>query len=655
MSNTADPGAGLQPDDSEALDWNTPIDEVLRRVEAFREAPMPLQSLRVAGERLYQAEVWEGAMRAFMWACTLSKNDADDFQRLGVSAVLAGNTDLARFAFGRVIELNPAGEDAYAHLIEIATRNRDAAEVREVALQRMAALGARQAFYADLVERLLMLGDIDEAYRLACQAVSMPSASAHQFQLHAILALRRGHLAEAAQSAEHMCRMDPADVSGAMLGAEVAFQRNQPQVAAQILQRAVAAGVTDAAVYRMLSGALSMMGQLQEAARFAVLATRAAPANSEFWYHLSHVSEALGHRDSAFHFLRRALDIDPHNPHIAVALAAALARGGSIDEAVEVLDEAGAGAAPDPQVRDYRLALLEQRQIEGSAGTGEARILPLPRSHDRLNWGDVHSLSAWRRLLVSLQIQGRVISALSVRQVAHLSLHSRFGLATVILEPLLHVAATGLVLTYFNHGQPPLGSNLFFYYATGIIPFLMFSHIVDHSLAQYVENRSLLAVRMIRRVDFIIAAALTALLVDGAASFIIFAAFWIFEIGAPEGNGFNALTGMLAVWLIAFGFALISAAINSVTVVWQKIWYTAQRLLYVGSGIFYLPSQLPDWFRDIIIWNPVLISIEWVRTGFFPQYDPPWIDKPYVLIFAAVSIMFGLVLERFTRPYLRDH
>jgi capsular polysaccharide transport system permease protein len=110
---------------------------------------------------------------------------------------------------------------------------------------------------------------------------------------------------------------------------------------------------------------------------------------------------------------------------------------------------------------------------------------------------------------------------------------------------------------------------------------------------------------------------------------------------------------MLAVWLFAFGLGLISAVANNLYRPWSYGWLILQRFLYVASGVFYIPQSMPDWIRDALAWNPLLQGIEWFRTGFFRGYDPPWLDKPYLLGVAFATVVVGMMLERTLRRKMK--
>ena len=57
--------------------------------------------------------------------------------------------------------------------------------------------------------------------------------------------------------------------------------------------------------------------------------------------------------------------------------------------------------------------------------------------------------------------------------------------------------------------------------------------------------------------------------------------------------------------------------------------------------------------REPLSWNPLLQCIEWFRTGFFRDYDPPWLDKTYIFAVAFGTVLVGLILERALRRRMR--
>jgi capsular polysaccharide transport system permease protein len=111
---------------------------------------------------------------------------------------------------------------------------------------------------------------------------------------------------------------------------------------------------------------------------------------------------------------------------------------------------------------------------------------------------------------------------------------------------------------------------------------------------------------------------------------------------------------VIAVSLFGCGIGLINAVINAFFKSWDKIWAQLTRTLYFCSGIFYVPGMMPDWVRDILVWNPILHAVDWFRSSFFSEYEPHWLDRSYLAIVAVVSLAVGLCLERGLRRHLYE-
>jgi capsular polysaccharide transport system permease protein len=62
---------------------------------------------------------------------------------------------------------------------------------------------------------------------------------------------------------------------------------------------------------------------------------------------------------------------------------------------------------------------------------------------------------------------------------------------------------------------------------------------------------------------------------------------------------------------------------------------------------------MPEQVRDILKWNPVLQGLELFRSGFFPDYEPYWLDIPYLCACSFGSFLLGLALVRVLRRHLK--
>ncbi len=58
---------------------------------------------------------------------------------------------------------------------------------------------------------------------------------------------------------------------------------------------------------------------------------------------------------------------------------------------------------------------------------------------------------------------------------------------------------------------------------------------------------------------------------------------------------------------------------------------------------------MPGPIRAVLAYNPVLQAIEWFRSGFYAFYEPHWLDRQYVVLWALGALLTGLAAERALR------
>ena len=81
-------------------------------------------------------------------------------------------------------------------------------------------------------------------------------------------------------------------------------------------------------------------------------------------------------------------------------------------------------------------------------------------------------------ILSALEVQGRVIKALFLREMKTRFGESRMGVFWAFIEPMVHVLILVLVWAAFGHMGPPGIDPVLFLY-TGVIPLIMFSNIMN--------------------------------------------------------------------------------------------------------------------------------------------------------------------------------
>jgi capsular polysaccharide transport system permease protein len=50
---------------------------------------------------------------------------------------------------------------------------------------------------------------------------------------------------------------------------------------------------------------------------------------------------------------------------------------------------------------------------------------------------------------------------------------------------------------------------------------------------------------------------------------------------------------------------------------------------------------MPTELRDLVLWNPLVHLIEWVRQSYYPHYTSPYLDMDYLTTVTVLSLLFG--------------
>ena len=153
-----------------------------------------------------------------------------------------------------------------------------------------------------------------------------------------------------------------------------------------------------------------------------------------------------------------------------------------------------------------------------------------------------------------------------------------------------------LVFAVLMHGRPPIGTQFFIFYYTGIIPYHIFVHTSSSMTYAVTANGSLLQLPVVGTFDVILARGLLELVTDILVAVILLAGFGAIGLAATCREISRSVGGGRGrVWLLGCGFGFVNAVVNAFFKSWDKIWAQLTRILYFCSGIFYVPGMMPDW------------------------------------------------------------
>lgn len=559
------------------------------------------------------------------------------------------------------------------------TGDRGAAADAFVRLAALAPLEPEQAAFVGF--EYLSEGRVDEAEPYLSAAVQAQPENPVFLGawVQALIRLDRAHDGVGALTA--VLKRNVPDSAIWPMAIDVAIAVDRPVLAQRLARRAMRSshgeGVVHSAARRLLD-----RGAATEATRFL-----AAFPNADHPEHffLQSIAFAQDQRFSeAAVVAEQATARLPRNREYVLHAAALLGRLGRHVDAARHVDDAG-GYVSDEQdqvwLRGIFAIYTEAGRYDQAIEAGARLVQLIPDDLDFLSvYQTVIGKQLYAKLIGNRDSTGPAVKnqTLSENTVSHISKikpqnsmrsiaalfgremktrfgHSRLGYLWVLFEPLAHIGIMIFLINMLNHGGlPPIGQSFAIFYFTGIIPYHMFTHTVGHLIGSVPQNRPLLQIPRVRILDIFAARAVLEAVTELIVASILLTVFVVAGLNAMPVEPLGALAGLLILWIAALGFGMMSAAISAVFPAWERIWGALASVIYFTSGTFYIPRNMPVWLRDILVWNPVLQGIEFVRFQYFHEPAPEWLNMEYLAGFAIGSVAIGLMMERMMRRRMLD-
>jgi ABC-type polysaccharide/polyol phosphate export permease/Tfp pilus assembly protein PilF len=494
---------------------------------------------------------------------------------------------------------------------------------------------------------LLHAGDIAGAKRLARDAVMVDAANFAAVRALSGILDAAGERAEAISVGHEAIALAPDNAEVRLhVGGMLAAERRWSEAAEQLSVHVVSPVATPVG-WRLLSSVLHQAGSTARATDAARQAVTADPNNIEYRLNLASLLSARALYDQALQEVGTALVQAPANALVWRVLSGLHAVLGQLDEALQAAERAVELAGDDPECRAHLayVAGLCALPVTGGDQTASARTWSVVRRPT------IRPCASRRAASMSEDIvtRWRVIYAIMLRDIRTRFGHTKLGYLWAIMEPITHLMTLGAVFYAVNQAPPPVGDNLFLYYITGLVPFLMFSHVSHDVMSAAEANNAMLQLPIVKRTDIMVAHALRQLATELCVGIIIFSIAGLLGQRGVPADPLIAFAAIMLLWLLAVGTGAFNLVIVELFPSYETFYASVIRLLYVASGIYFSPIAMPDWIRDALAWNPILQGIELFRSGFFPQYEPHWLDVNYLLLWVVASVGIGFALERSMR------
>jgi len=242
------------------------------------------------------------------------------------------------------------------------------------------------------------------------------------------------------------------------------------------------------------------------------------------------------------------------------------------------------------------------------------------------------------------EVYVQVMHALMLRDMRTRFGGSHWGYLVLILWPVAHIFVIVSVMVF--RGLPsPMGNDPILFVATGAVPALSFQYTSREAMKAIMMNKPLTYYPQVKSFDIMLARFIVET-VKGFTSLIVVVII-LLGLGvdpSPE-IPLMAIGGYCMSILLGLGVGAINIGICAAWPGWVIGYMGVTVLLYMTSGVFFLPHMFPAEIYEIMKWNPIVQTIEWVRLGYNPSLGVT-IDYAYLLAWGFGTLSIGLILER---------
>ena len=251
-------------------------------------------------------------------------------------------------------------------------------------------------------------------------------------------------------------------------------------------------------------------------------------------------------------------------------------------------------------------------------------------------------ISLWRTALTN---QTHVFHALILHDIKSRFFGNGLGYVFTILWPAAHLAL--IVILYAMTGRGGgYGTSTLLFVATGVLPYICWNYISRFCMLSIVMNKSALNYPIINALDIILARIFLELVTCTIITLVLLALLTLGGINVVPMQPAAAAEGLLSSVLLGVGFGILNATIVMILPLWMIGYVLILIVFWITSGVVINPELLPQQIGDWLAWNPLLHCIEWIRSGYYPDYPTRLLSKSYVLEVGFGSLALGLLMQR---------
>lgn len=225
------------------------------------------------------------------------------------------------------------------------------------------------------------------------------------------------------------------------------------------------------------------------------------------------------------------------------------------------------------------------------------------------------------------------------------------GFLIVPLFPVAHMAMLLIIYKVLDR-QAVFGDDLILFFATGLIPVLMFNYVSRFMSVSLMANKGMLAFPAVKLLDIVLAR--SALELVGVVLSILFVICILMFFGSspvPRSTA-DVMIVLALVAILSIGVGIVVSVISVIWPFFAMFYALFTAVIYLSSGAPIYLNAFPEAVVYYCSFNPAFHAVQWMRTAYYLGYPAYSLSKTYLAAWAFSSLAVGLLMERLLRRYI---
>ncbi len=240
-----------------------------------------------------------------------------------------------------------------------------------------------------------------------------------------------------------------------------------------------------------------------------------------------------------------------------------------------------------------------------------------------------------------LRIQGRVIWALTMREVITRFGREGLGAIWLFVEPSLFIVGVTII---FSHIEESTTYSIAEYLAVSYPTMLLWRNGTGRVTKAIEVNRALLHHQPIRPMDILYSRIVLEFSGATAAFFMLYLIFVQLGICHWPADVLTMALGYLLVVWFSFAFVLIMAALAELSETIERVSHIILYLMLPFSGVFIPLYAVPERFRELLLYFPLVDAVEYLHSGYYGARMPTYFHPGYTMLVILAMTLFAYAL-----------